>query len=137
MVRVPVVGFKLCAGFPSPAEDHIEGHIDLPRWMAPNPAYTFLFRIDGPSMVEARIYPRDLLIVDRSINPAHRHIVVVDVDGERSVKRLTLRSGRMRLSFENKAYPAYELPEHADVRVFGVALSTVRRLYEAAPWPLL
>lgn len=130
-VSVPVIGHALCAGFPSPAQDYIEEHIELPRWMAPNPAWTFVFKIDGDSMIDAKIFPRDLLIVDRSIAPTNGHIVVVDVNGERSVKRLRVRAGQVSFSFENKTYPAFRLPEHAEVSIFGVALGTYRRLYEA------
>jgi len=43
--------------------------------MAPNPAFTFLFKVGGYSMIKARIFPGDLLVVDRSIQPGNRHIV--------------------------------------------------------------
>ena len=46
-VSVPVIGHVVCAGFPSPAQDYIEGNVELPRWMAPNPAFTFLFKVGG------------------------------------------------------------------------------------------
>lgn len=130
-VLIPLIGQALCAGFPSPAQDYIEDHIELPRWMAPNPSFTFLFKVDGDSAVDAKIFPRDILVVDRSIAPANGHIVVVDINGERSIKRLTLRRGQMYLSFENRTYPKFVLPEHAEVQIFGVALRSIRTLYEA------
>ncbi|MBJ6124309.1 LexA family protein [Microvirga splendida] len=68
------MGHVVCAGFPSPAQD--QGNVELPRWMAPNPAFTFLFKVGGHSMIKARIFPGDGLVVDRSITPANRHIVV-------------------------------------------------------------
>ena len=61
-VHVPLYGHILCAGFPSPAQDHIEEHVEMPRWMAPNPAFTFLFKVGGYSMIKARIFPGDLLV---------------------------------------------------------------------------
>lgn len=33
-----------------------EANVEPPRWMAPNPAFTFLFKVDGHSMIEARIF---------------------------------------------------------------------------------
>lgn len=130
-VLVPVIGHAVCAGFPSPAQDYLEEHIELPRWMAPNPAWTFVFRVDGDSMVDAKVFPRDLLIVDRSITPANGHIVVVDIDGERSVKRLRMRAGVVRFTFENRTFPPFTMAEHAEYSIFGVALGTYRTLYEA------
>ena len=57
-------------------------------------------------MIKARVFPGDLLVVDRSITPANRHIVVVDIDGERSVKRLLLKGSRVRFAFEEPRLPA-------------------------------
>ncbi|WP_343039381.1 translesion error-prone DNA polymerase V autoproteolytic subunit [Microvirga makkahensis] len=130
-VRVPLYGHVLCAGFPSPAQDYIEEQVELPRWMAPNPAFTFLFKVGGYSMIKARIFPGDLLIVDRSITPANRHVVVVDIDGERSVKRLMIKGGRVRFAFENDEFPPFQMSEHSEYLIFGVVLSTYRRMYEA------
>ncbi|WP_368856264.1 LexA family protein, partial [Klebsiella michiganensis] len=42
LVRVPLMGQALCAGFPSPADDFLEGALELPRWLVPNPPATFL-----------------------------------------------------------------------------------------------
>ncbi len=58
-VRVPLIGQALCAGFPSPADDFLEGALELPRWLVPNPPATFLWRIRGSSMEDAGIYDRD------------------------------------------------------------------------------
>ena len=55
-VSVSVIGHVVCAGFPSPAQDYVEGNVELPRWMAPNPAFTFLFKVGGHSMIKARIF---------------------------------------------------------------------------------
>ena len=130
-VRVPMYGHVLCAGFPSPAQDFIEDHLDIPRWMAPNPAFTFLFKVGGYSMIKARIFPGDLLIVDRSLQPARRHIVVVDIDGERSVKRLLIEAGRARFSFENDDFEPFQMSEHTEYQIFGVAIGAYRGLYKA------
>ncbi len=130
-VHVPMYGHVLCAGFPSPAQDYIEEQVELPRWMAPNPAFTFLFKVGGYSMIKARIFPGDLLIVDRSITPANRHIVVVDIDGERSVKRLLIQGGRARFTFENDDFEPFRMAEHTEYLIFGVAIGIYRRVYEA------
>jgi len=71
-VSVPVIGHVVCAGFPSPAQDYIEGNAEPPRWTAPHPAFTFLFHVSSRAMVKARVGPGDLLVVGRSITPANR-----------------------------------------------------------------
>jgi hypothetical protein len=41
--------------------------------------------VGGHSKIKARIFPGGGFIVDRSITPANRRIVVVDIGGERSL----------------------------------------------------
>ena len=71
-------------------------------------------------MIEAGIYDGDILIVDRSVTPAHGHVVVAVVNGEKSVKRLEQAKGRARLSFANSQMPAYQMPEGVEVEIWGV-----------------
>ncbi|HET9843461.1 MAG TPA: S24 family peptidase, partial [Gammaproteobacteria bacterium] len=63
---LPLFTHKIAAGFPSPAEDHIEASLDLNEYLIEHPAATFYVRVEGESMVNAGIYPNDILIVDRA-----------------------------------------------------------------------
>ena len=129
-ITVPLFLHGLCAGFPSPADDFLDEAIDLTRLLVKNPPATFLWKVDGNSMIDAGIYHGDLLVVDRSLTPRHRDIVVATVHGERSLKRLLLDGRRPRLAFENRAMPSYDLPEVAEVEVWGVARCNVHWLRE-------
>ena len=64
-----------------------------------NEAATFFLRAHGESMLGAGIHDGDLLIVDRSIEPAHRKVVIAALDGELTVKRLLHREGRVFFVF--------------------------------------
>lgn len=130
-IMVPIFAHGLCAGFPSPADDHLDDAIDLNRLLVRNPPATFLWRVDGSSMRDAGIHHGDLLVVDRSIRPVDGDVVVAIVDGERSLKRLRLHGDRPRLEFENRAMPAYELPEIADVEIWGVVVCNIHWLRRA------
>ncbi len=83
-------------------------------------------------MIDAGIYDGDLLLVDRSLTPRHHDVVVATVHGERSLKRLLLNGDRPRLSFENRSMPSYELPDIAEVEIWGVASFNVHWLREPA-----
>ncbi|WP_280137496.1 S24 family peptidase, partial [Methylobacterium sp. Leaf86] len=76
VVHIPIMGPTLCAGFPSPADDFLEGSLELPRWLAPNPPATFAWNISGDSMRGAGIFDRDLAVVDRSLKAVHDSVVV-------------------------------------------------------------
>lgn len=65
--QLPLYSFKVPAGFPSPAADHIEKHISLDELFDIRAPHVYLVRIDGDSMQGGGIYSGDMVIVDRSI----------------------------------------------------------------------
>nr|WP_204262953.1 translesion error-prone DNA polymerase V autoproteolytic subunit [Methylobacterium sp. BTF04] len=125
-VRIPIIGQALCAGFPSPADDFLEGSLELPRWLAPNPPATFAWNIAGDSMRGAGIFDRDLAVVDRSLKAGHGSVVVAAVDGEMSIKRLLVEGNIARLSFENPDLPAFAVQEAAEGQIWGVVRFSIR-----------
>ncbi len=119
---------RVPAGFPSPAEDDIEGTLDLNRRYIRHPAATFFVRVSGESMVGAGIFPDDILIVDRSLKAADRRVVVAVMNGEMTVKRLRRKDGRLFLVSENDAFPTMEVEEGTDFQVWGVATCVIHSL---------
>ncbi|URD38157.1 translesion error-prone DNA polymerase V autoproteolytic subunit [Methylobacterium tardum] len=119
------MGPSLCAGFPSPADDFVEDALDLPRWLAPNPPATFLWRISGNSMQGAGIYDRDLACVDRSLTPNDGSVVVAAIDGEMSIKRYRQTSDRAWLAFENPDLPVFAVEELGEGVIWGVVRFTI------------
>ena len=69
-----------------------------------------------------------LITVDRSLVPRDGDAVVVDVNGERSIKIFRVAAGRSRLTFGNRRYPEYDPGPGAEIEIFGVITNTVRRL---------
>ena len=128
-LRVPLklVGSSVCAGFPSPADDHLEGEIDLNEMLIKNPVATFLIRATGESMKGADIVDGDLLIVDRSVEAHSGHIVVACLDGEFTVKRLCREAGRVWLQPANEAFPCLEISSERDFVVWGVVTGKVKQ----------
>jgi DNA polymerase V len=126
LVHVPILGQALCAGFPSPADDFLEGALELPRWLAPNPPATFAWNISGDSMRGAGIFDRDLAVVDRSLKAGHGSIVVAAINGEMSIKRLQIDGNVARLAFDNPDLPAFAVEEMAEGEIWGVVRFTIR-----------
>ncbi|MCJ2082459.1 translesion error-prone DNA polymerase V autoproteolytic subunit [Methylobacterium sp. J-090] len=120
------MGQALCAGFPSPADDFLEGALELPRWLAPNPPATFAWNISGDSMRGAGIFDRDLAVVDRSLKPGNGSVVVAAIDGEMSIKRLRIEGNVARLAFENPDLPAFAVQEAAEGEIWGVVRFSIR-----------
>lgn len=125
---IPVGLSPVAAGFPSPAADYEDRRLDVSEYLIRNPVSTFFFRVSGDSMVDAEIFDGDMLVVDRSVTPQHGHIVVAFLRGERVVKRLDKRGGRVVLRSANQAYPDFEVSEGDELVVWGVVVGKFKRL---------
>ena len=124
---LPMDAVKVSAGFPSPAADHEERRLDINEYLVRNPISTFFFPVQGDSMEGGQIFDGDVLVVDRSVKASHGSVVVAFVDGERLVKRLWSRGGRVALVAENPAYPPLEIREGSELVVWGVVIGKFRR----------
>lgn len=122
---LPLYGHKVAAGFPSPADDYVETRLDLNQLLVRNRSATFFLRVKGDSMINAGIHDGDIIVVDRSLEPADRTVVVAVVDGELTVKRLRLRNGRAELHAENPAYAPIVIGDEQDLGIWGVVTSAV------------
>ena len=125
---LPIFLGRLPAGFPSPADDYLEGKLDLNRHLIKHPAATFFVRVTGDSMIGAGIHSGDLLVVDRSLEPADKHVVVAVLDGELTVKRLFKQNGVLRLLPENLNYQPIEIAPQQTIEIWGVVTSVIHSL---------
>lgn len=124
----PLLLSRVPAGFPSPAEDYLEGTLDLNQHLIKHKAATFFVRVQGDSMTGAGIQDGDLLIVDRALEAKHKSVVVAVVGGEFTVKRIRKQGGRVWLMPENADYPPLEVAEGAELEVWGVVTHVIHAL---------
>ena len=127
-VELPYYDTKVQAGFPSPAEDHLEQRLDLNTLVIDNPSATFFVRVAGQSMKGIGITDGDILVVDRSIENWENRIVVAVIDSEFTIKRFTKRNGTVVLEAENPDYPSIRITEEIDFSVWGVVCWTLKKL---------
>jgi DNA polymerase V len=123
--QLPLFSNTVAAGFPSPADDHIEAQLHLNSHLIKNPASTFLVRVSGESMKDIGIFPNDILIVDRSIHPVDGKIVIAAIDGELTVKRLKKEKDAVYLMPENPAFKPIVIKEMQDLNIWGVVISAI------------
>jgi DNA polymerase V len=124
-LKLPLFGASVPAGFPSPADDHLESELDLNDYLIDHPAETFFVRAKGDSMQQAGIFDKDLLIVDRSLTARHNDIVIAAVGGELTVKRLCLKHGRPWLLPANPDYQPIPIKEGSELYVWGVVIHAI------------
>lgn len=116
----------ISAGFPSPADDFRETRISLDEELIKNKEATFFAKVSGQSMIDAGINDKDLLVIDRSIEPANNKIAVCFIDGEFTVKRLRVDGKKMWLKPENPDYPIIEITEENNFLIWGIVTNVIK-----------
>ncbi len=128
-VLFPLFGTKVHAGFPSPAQDYIEDYLDLNDYLISHPAATFFIRVEGYSMINAGIYPNDILIVDRSMEAVNNKIIIAILEGELTVKRLKIdKHGVYYLMPENSDFQSIRIQPYMDFSVWGVVTTVIHQV---------
>jgi DNA polymerase V len=113
------------AGFPSPADDYLEGKLDLNEHLIRHEASTFFVKVKGDSMIGAGIHSGDLLIVDRALEPADKSVVIAVVNGELTVKRISKQDGKLSLVPDNGNYRPIPITGCTNFEVWGVVTHVI------------
>ena len=124
----PLFVASVPAGFPSPADDYKEEKLDLNKYLIKNQAATYFVRVTGDSMVGAGIHSGDLLVVDRSIEPADKKVVIANINGELTVKRIRIRENKITLEPENTDFPTQQISPKSEFEVWGVVTNVIHSL---------
>ena len=124
-LKIPLLSDSVSAGFPSPADDYKEENIDLNEHLISNPFSTFFLRVKGDSMLNAGIKDKDLIIVDKSLRAKPGNIVIAMIDGEFTIKRLSIKNNELYLKAENHNYPDFRFKNHIDVQIWGVVIYSI------------
>lgn len=130
MIKIikPIIGKKrivkfsenpIQAGFPSPADDFAELELDIYKYLIEDTVSTFFARAKGNSMQNVGIFNNDILVVDRSKEAKDNDIVVAVIDGEFTVKRYKILSGKAFLYPENPEFSPIEISEETEARIWG------------------
>ncbi len=117
------------AGFPSPAQDYVDGTLDLNKELVEHPAASFYARVKGDSMAPG-IMEDDILLVDRSLEPFDGCIAVCCINSEFTIKRLDLsqrKKGVIRLVPDNPNYPILEVNEEEQFVLWGVVKYVIHK----------
>tara|TARA_B110000116_G_scaffold67605_1_gene58228 strand:- start:6088 stop:6513 length:426 start_codon:yes stop_codon:yes gene_type:complete len=115
------------AGFPSPAEDHLDLDLDLNEHLVKHPSATFYVYAKGDSMINAGINDGDLLIVDRSLNPGLKSVVIAIIDGEFTVKRISTIDQKLYLIADNDFYKPIKITEDMNFQIWGIVTHTIHK----------
>jgi DNA polymerase V len=127
-LSLPVFLSRIPAGFPSPADDFIDGVLDL-NDLIEHPSATFILRVSGNSMTGSGIFDGDFLVVDRSLKARSGQIVVAVSDGDMLVKRLMRQKGQWWLIPDAPAHSEFQpISMGEGSEIWGVVKNVIRNL---------
>ena len=127
LLSIPMFSDSVQAGFPSPAEDHLDLDLNLNDYLVQNPSATFCVKAIGESMKDAGIKSGDIMIVDKSLEPKNRSIVLAVIDGEFTVKRVNVNNDELYLMPENSNFPPIKITEEMDFQVWGIVTYIIHK----------
>ena len=127
-IELPFISAGIKAGFPSPAADFDETKISLDKFLVKNPEATFYAKASGMSMIGAGIDDGDILVIDRSIEPQNNKIAVCFIDGEFTVKRISVTKDSVYLMPENKQFQPIKVTEDNELIIWGIVMYVVRKV---------
>ena len=116
------------AGFPSPAENHMENTMDLNKALVKNPSSTFYARVKGESMINDGVDDGDLLVIDRSVEPYENCLAVCFLDGEFTLKKVRLDGDDLLLVPANEKFKPIRVKKDNDFYVWGVVRYLIKRV---------
>lgn len=127
---LPLYQSKVPAGFPSPADDHVEKRLDPSEYLIDQADSTFFVTIQGESMIEAGLMPGDKAVVDKGKLPVVGDIVLAMIDGEFTIKTLAKqKDGSPKLLPANSSgkYTPILIQEPMQFEIWGVVTGSFRR----------
>jgi len=120
----------ISAGFPAYAENFKTDPISIDKVLVSHPESTFIIQVFGESMVDAGIFPNSFIVVDTSLKPKDKSIVVARYGDDFLVKRLHIQDDFAVLKAENSLqnFPEIRLDAQTDFEIWGVVVGEFKRI---------
>ncbi len=125
-VIIPFFLPSVPAGFPSPAQDHLEQRISLDELFGLHRPQVYLVRVAGSSLQGLGIHDADLVLVDKALTPRRGDVVVACVNGEPLLKILGGDKHQVILLSANPQYPPRYIMESEEFQIWGVYIGLCR-----------
>jgi len=125
-VEIPIYG-TIPAGLAADERQEADGCIalDVETLRLPKGARTFALKVRGDSMIGAGILPGDVVVLEFK-EPRNGDIVAALIDGETTLKRYVVQSGKPFLKAENPDFA--NLTPAQELIIQGVQIALVRVL---------
>ena len=128
LLKLQDVPTAQATGFNAAADDYMERGIDLNEQLIKNKPATYFFRMRSDAMIDAGLYPGDIIIVDRSLPAVSGKIIVAALDGELLVRRYQQVTNNIVLFAQNKQYGSIQVSELTNFRFWGIVTYVIHTM---------
>ena len=101
--------------------------IDLQEFLNPNAMASFFLRVEGEAMRDAGIRSGDIILVDRSLDPANNKIVVAALNGEFLIRWYHRAYHEIELIPGNPSFERIRVQSGDRLDVWGLVSAVIRR----------
>ncbi len=108
------------AGFPSPAQDHIEQRVSLDELFQLHRPQIYLAQVSGHSLTGLGILDGDLVLIDKALQPRREDVVIACLNGDPLIKIFDIEGEPAELG-KNRTLRFSELPQRPEFPVFQLA----------------
>lgn len=122
---VPVYS-DIAAGEPILISDEFEGSFSVPTYWLKGIKDAFMLKVKGDSMIGANIHHGDYVLIRQQTIANNNDIVAVDLDGNATLKRLSIKKDGIFLLPENPKYDPIKI-ESEDAMIMGTAIGVISK----------
>lgn len=123
--QVPVYS-DIAAGEPILISDEFEGTFNIPNYWLKGVKDAFMLRVKGDSMIGANIHHGDYVLIRKQSIANNKDIVAVDLDGNATLKRLSIEKSGIFLKPENPKYDPIKVQSEGAM-IIGTAIGVIKR----------
>ncbi|QQS31883.1 MAG: LexA family transcriptional regulator [Acidobacteriota bacterium] len=124
--RCPFFPIPVAAGAPQPAEHHAEW-INIDEYLRHGSDAVAYIKVSGDSMIGDGISDGDILVVHRRPDACTGDVVIAEINGEFTVKRLRTNHRGLYLVPSNDQYPECEIRREDTFAVWGIVKFVIHR----------
>jgi SOS regulatory protein LexA len=124
--QLPVYS-DIAAGEPILMSSDLEAEFYLPEYWVKGVKDCFILKVKGDSMIGANIFDGDQVVIRQQHTAQNGDIVAVDLEGNATLKRLSLRKNTPILMPENDKYDPIYIHDREAV-ILGIAMGVIKRI---------
>lgn len=115
------------AGFPSPAQDHLEQRVSLDELFGLHRPQIYLCQVGGHSLSGLGILDGDLVLINKALQARRNDVVVACLNGEQLLKIYDTDKHQVVLRSANPDYPPRYVMEAEELHIWGVYVGLCRQ----------